>query len=317
MVKRLFLLFVLLSLWGVLIGQSNTSIFKSDLPSDTLVLSSNSLVEEYSFLLNEDSIYPFTIDKIQNFRDYHLITMHTFFCNHSIKVTLISPRGHISMQRIRCHKQYFLQLKKYFYFPIGHWLDYTTYSDVWVKNKIVRVPAIAYNYLYTSPHLNGLQYIKPTSNNTLIEKTNTILSDTILTIGEILMKTLLTGTTVDSLISYADTNAVKKALRQWGYEFISKSPRARHQQDKHFFENNSHSSLASMIDEIRKVDFTPILSTDIYDYDIKYTIIDRNHKLSFTLYRVAWQSKKMLSDRGEIHFAVQQGKLSGFTLKHP
>lgn len=317
MIKRLIVFFVFLSTLVNLWGQSDSPLPKANRPLDTLLIRSNSIVADYSFLLSEDSIYSFTIDKVQNFRDYHLITMHTSFCNQSIKVTLISPRGHLSMQRIQCQKQYVLQLKKYFYFPIGHWLNYTTYCDVWVKNKIVSIPATAYNYLYMSPQLNGLQYVKSISDSSPPEKTNIILSDTILTIGEILLKTLLTGVTINSLISYADTNAVKEVFHQWGYTFISKEPRAKYRMDKHFFENYSHSSLASMINEIRKVYFTPMLSADIHDYDIKYSIIEINHKSRSTLVRASWHLKKEPEYRGEIHFAVRHGELIGLTLKRP
>ena len=124
-------------------------------------------IHDYSHIINEDSIYLFTIDFIRKIKNAYYIGAHTMLMGRTIHVKIIEPTlSKINKNKICVGKSYEMQLLRYYPYPLSHSLDYYRNYNFLFGEKVVSLQSTyCLNYIFTTENLNGLQYINEKMNN--------------------------------------------------------------------------------------------------------------------------------------------------------
>lgn len=164
--------FLLLLLSFFLIGvyaQNNGKNDSTSFPVDPLAPRKPLLIiNDYAFIINEDSTYSFKIYKtIKRIKNAYYIRAYTKVMDSTIRVDIVEPRTNIKEgERIRSGNTYTMQLKRYYpYYLVNHDSHYNLqyiYNFLFGK-KVVLFQPFCCTYVFTTDNLEGLRYVSDTN----------------------------------------------------------------------------------------------------------------------------------------------------------
>ena len=165
MMKQFLLLLFSFSFIGIY-AQNNEKKDSTSFPIDSLAPRyQNVIIRDYAFIINEDSIYLFSIYKpIRRIKNAYYIPASTKVMDSTIDVKIIVPiTNKTKGEKIRSGNTYTMQLKRYYPYYLQHGLEYHYNYNFLFGKKLVTFQAIACSYIFTTDNLEGLRYISDTN----------------------------------------------------------------------------------------------------------------------------------------------------------
>lgn len=120
------------------------------------------IINDYAFMVNEDSTYTFTIDFIGKIKNAYFIAAHTKILDSTIYVKIIKSKESIGKQgeKIKTGNNYDMRLIRYYPYPLTHELDYYYNYNFLFGKKIIGLQAtFCMTYIFTTHDLDGLRYV--------------------------------------------------------------------------------------------------------------------------------------------------------------
>ena len=282
-------------------SQGNIENANSFFPQDTFAQQNPMvIINDYAFMINEDSTYTFTIDFIGKIKNAYFIAAHTKIFDSTIYVKIIKSKECIGKQgeKIKVGDNYDMRLIRYYPYPLKHELDYYYNYNFLFGKKIIGLQAtFCMTYIFTTHDLDGLRYV--------VEK-NTILprmlpsSETTLSTDSLANKIIsaIIRRDKEKIWNYADSVAVMTSLKNFSeicspgvvrHGFSQCIPKFKLKRSRYHIKKYRNLPLSEMLLCQLTDDF--IYCTDLKSYnssvkflDTKFVHFDKKH----VTYRVIW-----------------------------
>lgn len=218
-IKQIYILFFLLNICVVASSQTSD-------PLDTIYQSPKIYgMDNYSYLIQGDTFYDFSVKKITNLRDGILMCLTTEIDTTTVDCFVISPQRHPAQgEKIKEGGRYKLLLKRYNLVPANAGIEYIDVVDFLLGGKKISVNEDGiYKYMFYSPFLSGRRIMKKSK----IEQATRNFSKDSADIADFIKR--FTGLinenfTQKELYSICDKTSLKKSMAKYGVYGQGRSP---------------------------------------------------------------------------------------------